>query len=137
MPDKEVRPLINLKGEDWESYANILSEEVPGGLDFGFIDDYSKEVEALIKTQRDEDQLWHDAKMEAKEKEWREKEAKLCEAVSQFLEIVNESEGITGWHLNGAILTWAQCEQIQMMQNALAELRNPAPEASEDKYEIK
>jgi hypothetical protein len=41
------------------------------------------------------------------------------EAIKQLLDIVNESEGIIGWHLNGDVLLWEQVEQIPMMEEAL------------------
>ena len=37
----------------------------------------------------------------------------MYEAISQMVAIINESEGISGWHLNGDLLRWEQCEPAQ------------------------
>jgi hypothetical protein len=43
----------------------------------------------------------------------------LLEACKQMLDIINESTGIAGWHLNGDLLLWGQCEQVQMLIDAV------------------
>ena len=45
---------------------------------------------------------------------------RLREALRGFLEIVNDSEGVIGWHLNGDILRWAQVSQVLDAETALA-----------------
>jgi len=38
--------------------------------------------------------------------------AELKSAIIDFLDIAYNSEGISGWHMNGDILMWNQVEQI-------------------------
>ena len=47
----------------------------------------------------------------------------LIEAVRQMLDVIHESRGIDGWHMNGDILLWEQCEQVQMLEDALVAAR--------------
>jgi uncharacterized coiled-coil protein SlyX len=54
-----------------------------------------------------------------------EKAEKLAKPVRDFLDIVNESRGIDGWHRNGDILLWEQCEQIAEIEDALASVQKP------------
>ena len=49
----------------------------------------------------------------------REEIAELEKAIQELLGIVNESEGIIGWHLNGDILKWEQCESIQVISEKI------------------
>jgi hypothetical protein len=75
-----------------------------------------------VVLQRDADQKWHDDKMVAEREKW----VNLLTAVEEFLDIVNQSTGIDGWHMNGAILKWEQCDQILMLQESVASLREKA-----------
>ena len=43
---------------------------------------------------------------------------RLAKATDSMLGIVSESQGITGWHLNGDVLNWEQCEPIEEMASA-------------------
>ena len=42
----------------------------------------------------------------------------LAKASDSMLGIVSESRGITGWHLNGDVLNWEQCEFVDELASA-------------------
>lgn len=44
---------------------------------------------------------------------------KLVEALEGFLEIVSDSSGVVGYHLNGAIAHWREFEEVAMADEAL------------------
>ena len=44
---------------------------------------------------------------------------KLVEALEGFLSIVDESEGVAGYHLNGDIAKWGEFEEVAMAEEAL------------------
>lgn len=44
----------------------------------------------------------------------------LVEALEAMLGIVNNSEGVTGWHRNGDVATWDEFEEVDIAEAALA-----------------
>ena len=46
--------------------------------------------------------------------------AKLVEALEGLLAIVQESTGVTGWHLNGDVAGWDEFEDVEIAEEALA-----------------
>lgn len=44
----------------------------------------------------------------------------LREAMDDMVSIANDSSGITGWHMNGDVLHWQQCEPLAVMEDLLA-----------------
>jgi hypothetical protein len=44
----------------------------------------------------------------------------LLAAATAFLAVVDESEGIEGWHLNGAIAPWSEFDFIEDLREAAA-----------------
>jgi hypothetical protein len=44
----------------------------------------------------------------------------MLAALEKFLAVVDESEGITGWHLNGAVAEWCEFDFIEDMREAAA-----------------
>jgi len=47
--------------------------------------------------------------------------AELKSAIIEFLDIAYNSEGISGWHMNGDILMWNQVEQIEEFERVTKE----------------
>lgn len=43
----------------------------------------------------------------------------MLEALQNFIDIANESEGISGWHLNGEIEKWEHTELLQIAVSAV------------------
>ena len=55
--------------------------------------------------------------------------AKLVEALEGILSIVYESDGASGYHLNGDIAKWCEFEEVAMAEEALALYRQQKGEA--------
>ena len=47
----------------------------------------------------------------------------VIKAIDELLSVSSYSEGIAGWHLNGEILKWEQCEFIQPLSELLPKLK--------------
>ena len=62
------------------------------------------------------------AEREGEVEKLREVLKKSKEAMSDLINIATESRGIDGWHMNGDILFWEQCEPLQDMIDALAKI---------------
>ncbi|MDD5722690.1 MAG: hypothetical protein PHY29_02995 [Syntrophales bacterium] len=45
----------------------------------------------------------------------------LISAATNMIDIANESEGVSGWHMNGDLLLWGQCEPLQELEGAREE----------------
>lgn len=52
------------------------------------------------------------------------KSYEMHEAWKNFMIIVNDSEGITGYHLNGDILQWGEIEEIHEIESLIKELES-------------
>lgn len=48
----------------------------------------------------------------------------LYEALSRMIDIVNDSQGVVGYHLNGDIAEWDEFDDIEVALAALAKARN-------------
>jgi hypothetical protein len=46
--------------------------------------------------------------------------AEAQEACRAMLAYVEESDGIMGWHMNGDIMEWSDCDAVPMMERAVA-----------------
>lgn len=46
--------------------------------------------------------------------------AKLVEALEGLLAIIDESLGVSGYHLNGNMAKWCEFEEVEMAEEALA-----------------
>lgn len=55
---------------------------------------------------------------------------KIRESLAGLLAIVDDSEGVAGYHLNGAIAEWHDFAEVDAAREALAEAQ-PAPEQAE------
>lgn len=44
----------------------------------------------------------------------------MLAAATAFLAVIDESEGVTGWHLNDAVAEWGEFEFINDMREAAA-----------------
>lgn len=59
------------------------------------------------------------SKVEAERDQLRKVADELAKAADDFLSIRNESKGVIGWHPNGDILTWEECESVGDLEVAL------------------
>ena len=50
------------------------------------------------------------------------KNAKLLEALKGLIDIVHESEGVGGYHLNGDTAYWNEFEEVSIAENIVAEV---------------
>ncbi len=113
MPDKKIMPLIDvlevvkplLSPEQYEKYKND-----PETFQIHFCECF-----AIRDKQHDADQKWSDARLEAREKEWRKDEIEILKQRICF--------DLAGH----AYMT------ISDYSTHVAEPRNPAPEVSDDK----
>ena len=54
--------------------------------------------------------------------------AKLVEALEGLLAIIDDSLGVSGYHLNGAMAKWCEFEEVEMAEEALALYRKKGGE---------
>jgi hypothetical protein len=47
--------------------------------------------------------------------------AKLLEALRGLFDIVSDSNGVAGYHLNGDIATWGEFDEVEFAEQAIAE----------------
>jgi predicted mannosyl-3-phosphoglycerate phosphatase (HAD superfamily) len=121
---KEIMPLVTHNDEELnkleQKYGFSWFTLITKGINAEIV---GKDVEQflidLIEKEQTQQQSADLAVLAAERKRW----ADLIEAVEEFMDIVNQSTGIDGWHMNGAILKWEQIEQIQIMAETLAALR--------------
>lgn len=108
-----------IMADDWDDLA-VLDVEPTSDNSFAVTCDFTAggcgAQGGYRKTPEDAEAAWNTRPSERLVDE-------LIEACGQMLDIINESQGIVGWHLNGDVLLWSQCEQVQMMEDAVAAAR--------------
>ena len=97
---------------DEEFYAVIRQEGVKNGIEIAHVG--KREDAELIATAPDMKQEIDQLKAE---------KADLLEALEEIASVIDESEGVAGWHLNGAVAPWSEFGFAQKIEDVIQKAR--------------